>query len=110
MQAHLWDLRAEVRDLTPEERDAWLASIERDWRAAALVERERALCEFAERLTLAPASMREADVLALRAAGLDDRGIHDLTQVVAYFNYINRIADALHVDLEPEMPPDPREA
>ncbi|MFM7298646.1 MAG: peroxidase [Planctomycetota bacterium] len=110
MHAHLWDLRAEVRDLTPEERDAWLASIERDWRASALVERERALCEFAERLTLAPASMREADVLALRAAGLDDRAIHDLTQVVAYFNYINRIADALHVDLEPEMPPDPREA
>jgi len=90
------------------ERDAWLASIERDWRTAALVARERALCEFAERLTLAPASMREADVLALRSAGLDDRAIHDLTQVVAYFNYINRIADALHVDLEPEMPPDPR--
>jgi uncharacterized peroxidase-related enzyme len=90
------------------ERDAWLASIERDWRTAALVERERALCEFAERLTLAPAAMREADVLFLRSAGLDDRAIHDLTQVVAYFNYINRIADALHVDLEPEMPPDPR--
>ncbi|MBM3988306.1 MAG: peroxidase [Planctomycetes bacterium] len=96
--------------MPPEQRDAWLASIERDWRAAALVERERALCEFAERLTLAPASMREADVLALRAAGLDDRAIHDLAQVVAYFNYINRIADALHVELEPEMPPDPREA
>ena len=61
--------------------------------------RERALCEFAERLTLEPASMREADVLALRSAGLDDRAIHDLAQVVAY---------ALHVELEPEMPPDPR--
>jgi len=95
--------------MSTEQRDAWLASIERDWRAAALTARERALCEFAERLTLAPASMREADVLALRAAGLDDRAIHDLTQVVAYFNYINRIADALHVELEPEMPPDPRE-
>ncbi len=94
--------------MTAPERDAWLASIERDWRSAALLERERALCEFAERLTLAPAAMREADVLRLRAAGLDDRAIHDFTQVVAYFNYLNRIADALHVDLEPDMAPDPR--
>jgi alkylhydroperoxidase family enzyme len=54
--------------------------------------------------------MAEADVLALRAQGLDDRAVHDATQVVSYFNYINRIADALHVELEPEMPPDPRGA
>ena len=47
-------------------------------------------------------------MLALRTHALDDRAIHDATQVVAYFNYINRIADALHVELEPEMPPDPR--
>jgi len=54
--------------------------------------------------------MREVDVIVLRSAGLDDRAIHDLTQVVAYFNYINRVADALHVDLEPEMPPRRRDA
>jgi alkylhydroperoxidase family enzyme len=53
--------------------------------------------------------MSESDVAALRAQGLDDRAIHDAAQVTAYFNYINRVADALHVDLEPEMPPDPRE-
>jgi alkylhydroperoxidase family enzyme len=54
--------------------------------------------------------MGEADVAALRARGLDDRAIHDAAQVVAYFNYINRIADALHVDLEPGMRADPRAA
>jgi alkylhydroperoxidase family enzyme len=43
----------------------------------------------------------------LRALGLDDRAIHDAIQVVAYFNYINRVADAVHVDLEPEMEPYP---
>jgi len=44
--------------------------------------------------------MGPADVAGLRAAGLDDRAIHDATQVVAYFNYINRVADALGVEPE----------
>ena len=51
--------------------------------------------------------MREADITSLRAAGFDDVAIHNAVQVVAYFSYINRIADAVHVDLEPEMPPYP---
>jgi alkylhydroperoxidase family enzyme len=40
----------------------------------------------------------------LRACGLGDRAIHDATQVIAYFNYINRVADGLGIDLEPGMP------
>ncbi len=40
------------------------------------------------------------DIEALRAAGFDDRAIHDATQVASYFNYINRVADALHVEQE----------
>ena len=40
-------------------------------------------------------------------AGLDDVAIHDLIQVTGYFNYINRIADGVDVELEPEMPPRP---
>lgn len=51
--------------------------------------------------------MTEGHVQALRAAGLDDRGISDAVQVVSYFNYINRVADALGVDLEEWMPPHP---
>lgn len=51
--------------------------------------------------------MKEADLDALRRVGLDDLEIHDAIQVVSYFNYINRLADAVHVDLEPEMPPYP---
>ena len=46
------------------------------------------------------------DVELLRTHGLDDTAIHDATQVIAYFNYINRIADCLGVDLEPEMRPE----
>ena len=48
--------------------------------------------------------MREPDIALLRSHAFTDRAIHDVTQVIAYFNYINRVADALSVDLEPEMP------
>lgn len=48
--------------------------------------------------------MAEADLEPLRAAGLDDRAIVDANQVVAYFNYVNRVADGLGVELEPGWP------
>jgi len=44
-----------------------------------------------------------ADLDKLRATGLSDRGILDAVQVISYFNYINRVADGLGVDPEPEM-------
>lgn len=66
--------------------------------------RRRALLQYAERLTLQPASVTEHHVAALREHGLDDRAIHDAAQVVAYFNYINRVADGLGVDPEPDLP------
>jgi alkylhydroperoxidase family enzyme len=46
-----------------------------------------------------------ADADALRAVGLDDTAIHDAIQVIAYFNYINRIAEGVGTDLEPEWEP-----
>jgi alkylhydroperoxidase family enzyme len=49
--------------------------------------------------------MTAADLQALREAGWEDREIHDACQVVAYFNYINRIADGLGVDPEGWLPP-----
>ena len=80
--------------------DAWVDAVARDWRSAALEPVEEALCAFADRLTASPAAMGQADVDALRAAGLSDAAVHDASQVVSYFNYINRIADALGVELE----------
>ena len=68
---------------------------------------DAALCAFAEKLTRAPSSMCEADLDALRRLGFDDRALHDAIQVIGYFNYVNRVADAVHVDLEPDMPPRP---
>ncbi|KAA3607180.1 MAG: peroxidase [Planctomycetota bacterium] len=75
------------------------------WREAPLSEAEKAFCAYADKLTRQPESMSSADVEALRAAGWSDRQIHDGCQVIAYFNYINRIADGLGVDPETWLPP-----
>lgn len=87
--------------------DSFLVSLIEDWPKAALAPEDHALCSYAQKLTETPAQMSQADVDALRAKGFDDVAIHDAIQVISYFNYINRIADAIHVDLEPEMPPYP---
>jgi uncharacterized peroxidase-related enzyme len=76
-----------------------------DYRSAALGAADRALCDFAVKLTLAPGAMVAADVDALRRHGFDDDAITIATQVIAYFNYINRVADGLGVDDEKGMAP-----
>ncbi|RMD97954.1 MAG: peroxidase [Deltaproteobacteria bacterium] len=78
-----------------------MRAIVADWRSAPLPEADRELCRFAEKLTRTPAGMTRSDVTALRRAGFDDRAIHDAAQVAAYFNYINRVADALGLEPEP---------
>jgi uncharacterized protein YqeY len=67
---------------------------------APLAPVDQALCAYAEKLTQTPQKMAESDLEALRQLGLDDRAIHDATQFISYFNYINRIADSLHVEPE----------
>ena len=61
---------------------------------------DQALCAYAEKLTRAPSEMGAPDVARLRAVGLDDVAIHDATQIIGFFNYINRVADALGVEPE----------
>jgi uncharacterized peroxidase-related enzyme len=71
-----------------------------DWTQAELSAAEHAMLRFATRLTQHPADTGEDDIAALRAAGFDDGAIHDLCAVVAYFNFVNRIASGLGVELE----------
>jgi len=82
------------------EADAYVHAIARDWQTAPLSAADRALCGFAAKLTREPRNMRPADLDTLRAHGLNDRAIHDAVQVVGYFDYINRVADALGVEPE----------
>lgn len=49
--------------------------------------------------------MGAADADGLRAVGLDDAAIHDAIEVIAYFNYINRVAEGVGTDPEPEWEP-----
>ncbi len=80
-------------------------AIKSDYRTAELDEVTRAVLDFVAKLTRTPGEMEPADLEALRQHRLSDLAIHDIVQVAAYFNYINRIADGLGVDLEPEMSP-----
>jgi uncharacterized peroxidase-related enzyme len=60
-------------------------------------ERLRAILDYAERLTLQPASVSQHDLAPMRAAGLDDGQILEVNQVVAYFAYANRTVQGLGV-------------
>jgi len=81
-----------------------VTAIKTDYTKAALNDVDRALCDHAVKLTRTPWAIAQGDIDRLRSQGLTDRAINDATQVVSFFNYINRIADGLGVDLEQGMP------
>ena len=78
-----------------------MRAVATDYHQAPISAAERALLDYAVKLTWTPSAVRAEDVQALRAAGWDDRAISDAAQVIGYFNYINRLADGLGVDPEP---------
>ena len=84
-------------------------SFAEDWRTAELPEHTRIALEFAEKMTQSPGQMTQEEVRRLRRVGYDDQEIHDIVQIAAYFNYINRVADALGVPPEDFMVPWSRE-
>ena len=59
---------------------------------------------YAVRLTTPPADMDDTDVDALGHAGFSDRDILDITEVVGYYAYANRIADSLGIETEDWIP------
>ena len=86
------------------EADEYVHALAREWRSAPLSKADAALCAFAAKLTHTPSVMSPADLDELRSIGFDDYAIHDATQVIGYFNYINRVADALGVEPEDFIP------
>jgi len=70
-----------------------------DWRDMDLSQAENAMLEFAEKLTLTPRDMREADAQKLRDAGWTDRDILDIVHVCAYFNFRVRVVDGLGLEV-----------
>jgi uncharacterized peroxidase-related enzyme len=71
--------------------------LRRDYTQAPLSEQDRAMLDFAVRLTTAAYQTTPDDLDRLRAAGFDDVGILQITLIASFFNYINRVADALGV-------------
>jgi len=66
----------------------------------SLTAQDKAILNYATKLTRTPGSMTDVDVEQLRSQGLDDRGIHDICAITAYFAFVNRMADGLGIELE----------
>jgi uncharacterized peroxidase-related enzyme len=71
-----------------------------DYRTAAITGADREMLDYALKLTDTPAAIATDDIDRLRGAGFDDRAIHDICAITAYFAFVNRIADGLGVELE----------
>ncbi|MBI5624356.1 MAG: peroxidase-related enzyme [Elusimicrobia bacterium] len=82
-----------------EKRSEYIQAI-REGRWEALVPADAVVCRHAEKLTRQPGSMGDGDIAALKSSGLTDEEILDITQIAAYFNFVNRIVLGLGVDLE----------
>jgi uncharacterized peroxidase-related enzyme len=80
--------------------DALLAALADDPATAPVEAADRTMLAYAVKLTRTPGAVTPEDVGALRRAGFDDRAIHDICAVTAYFAFVNRIADGLGVELE----------
>ena len=77
--------------------DDLIAALREDYRTAPITQQERVMIEYVVKLTKDATKCSPADHEALRKVGFDDRGILQITLIAAWFNYINRVADALGV-------------
>jgi uncharacterized peroxidase-related enzyme len=75
-------------------------AIQRDYRSAPISDQDRTMLEYVEKITRDATRVSREDHDRLRAAGFDDRGILQITLIASWFNYINRVADALGVGRE----------
>lgn len=74
-----------------------VAALEADYRTAPISEQERVMLDYVVQITRDATRISPADHDRLRSVGFDDRGILQITLIASWFNYINRVADALGV-------------
>ena len=74
-----------------------VAALEDDYRKAPISEQEKVMLDYVVQITRDATRISPADHERLRAAGFDDKGILQITLIASWFNYINRVADALGV-------------
>ena len=88
MTAHGEALRTESND------DSLVDVVKRDYTQLNLPPAERAMLDYAVKLTVAPSTANEADIQNLRAHGFNDRDILDIVYVICLYNFNDRLADA----------------
>jgi len=74
-----------------------VAALEDDYRKAPISEQEKVMLDYVVQITRDATRISPADHQRLRAVGFDDKGILQITLIASWFNYINRVADALGV-------------
>jgi uncharacterized peroxidase-related enzyme len=74
-----------------------VAALEDDYRKAPISEQEKVMLDYAVQITRDATRISPADHDRLRSVGFDDQGILQITLIASWFNYINRVADALGV-------------
>jgi uncharacterized peroxidase-related enzyme len=77
--------------------ESFVKALVEDYENAPLGEADRAMLDYATKMTRDATRVTRKDHERLRAVGFDDRGILQITLIAAWFNYINRVADALGV-------------
>jgi uncharacterized peroxidase-related enzyme len=77
-----------------------VTALRQDYHTAPISEQDRVMLDYVVKLTKDATRCSPADHEALRAVGFDDRGILQITLIASWFNYINRVADALGVGRE----------
>ena len=76
---------------------ALVEALEKDYRTAPITEQERVMVDYVVKLTKDATRVGKDDHARLREAGFDDKAILQITLIASWFNYINRVADALGV-------------
>jgi uncharacterized peroxidase-related enzyme len=77
--------------------DALVAALQQDYGTAPVTDQERAMLDYVVQLTKDATRIGPQFHERLRAVGFDDRGILQITLIASWFNYVNRVADALGV-------------
>lgn len=72
-------------------------ALEMDYKTAPIAEQDRVMLDYVVQITKDATRISPADHERLRAVGFDDKGILQITLIASWFNYINRVADALGV-------------
>jgi uncharacterized peroxidase-related enzyme len=75
-------------------------ALETDYTTAPITPQEQVMVDYVVKLTKDATKVWKDDIEGLRAVGFDDRGILQITLIASWFNYINRVADALGVGRE----------